>query len=108
MNIKIKTVAVSMLVALSFIFGACADQTIETPDAIDDAVNEGVEGIQEGAEDAGSAIKEGAEGIQEGAKDLEKSAEDAIDSVQDGVKQGTKDAGKAIKDLGDKMPSSEN
>ncbi len=101
MNIKIKTVAVSMLVALSFIFGACADQTIEAPDAIDDAVKEGIEGIEQGAEDAGNAI-------QEGAKDLEKSAEDATNTVQDSVKQGTKDAGKTIKDLGDKMPSSEN
>ena len=65
MNIKIKIITLPLLITLSLIFGACADQTIETPDAVDDAVQEGVEGVEQGAEDAGQAI-------EEGVKDLEK------------------------------------
>lgn len=111
MNITIKTIAVPLLVSISLVFGACADQTIEAPDAVDGAVQEGVEGIEQGAEDAGSAIKDG-------VKDLEKSAEDAGSAIKDGAKdleknvkegvdQGTEDAGNAIKGLGEKMSGSE-
>ena len=112
MNIKIKTIALPLLITLSLIFGACAEQTIEAPDAVDGAVQEGVESVEQGAEDAGDAIKDG-------VKELEKSAEDAgnaikdgaIDlekNVKDGVEQGTEDAGNAIKDLGDKMSGNES
>ena len=47
MNIKIKTIAVPAFVALSLLFGACADQTIESPDAVDGGVQEGIEGVEE-------------------------------------------------------------
>ena len=57
MNIKIKTLAVPMFIALSLIVGACGDPTIESPDAVDGAVQDGVEGIEQGAEDAGNAVE---------------------------------------------------
>ena len=57
MNIKVKTVAIPAFVALSLLFGACADQTIETPDAVDDAAQEGIEGVEQGMEDAGNAVE---------------------------------------------------
>ena len=90
MNIKIKTIAFPLLVSLSLVFGACADQTIEAPDAVDGAVQEGIESVEQGAEDAGNAIKDG-------AMDLEK-------NVKDGVKQGKEEAGNAIKGLEEKVP----
>ena len=113
---KIKTIAVPMFVALSVLFGACADQAVESPDAVDGAVENGVEGIEQGAEDAGSAIKDGANNVKDGAegaagkakdgiKGIQKGAEGAAGKAKDGMKQGTEDAGNAIKDLGDKIPS---
>ena len=113
MNIKVKTIAVPAFVALSLLFGACADQTIESPDAIDGAVQEGVEGIEQGAEDAGNAVEDGLKGIQKGAEDagnaiedgaknLQKGAEDAAGAAKDTVNQGLEDAGNAIEGLGDK------
>lgn len=115
MNIKV--IAFPMLVALSLLFGACAEQTIEAPDAVDGAAQEEVEGIdiEQSAEDAGNAIKEGGkdlqEGLEDGAKTLEKGAGDATEAVQDGVEnleKGAENAGEAIKDLGDKLPGSES
>ncbi len=93
MNIKVKTIAVPAFVALSLLFGACADQTIETPDAVDGAVQEGVEGIEQGAQDAGNAV-------EGGLKDLQKGAEDAAGAAKDNVEQGLEDAGNAVEDLG--------
>ena len=98
MNIKIKTIAVPIFVALSLIFAACADQTIETPDAVDDTVEEGVEGIEQGAEDAGNAVEDGLKG-------LEKDAGDAAGAAQDGIKEGLENTGNAIEDLGEEIPS---
>ena len=98
---NIKTIAVPAFVALSLIFTACAgDQTIETPDAVDGSVQDGIEGVEQGAEDAGNAA-------QDGAKNFQKGAEDAGNTAQDGVKQGAEDAGNGIKDLGDKIPNSQ-
>ncbi|MGB5631282.1 MAG: hypothetical protein WBM86_00710 [Waterburya sp.] len=106
MNIKIKTLAVPTFVALSLVFTACAgNQTIESPDAVDGA---GQDGIEQNLEDAGNTIKDGAEdagnAIEDGAKDLQKEAEDAAGAAQEGVE----DAGNAIKDLGDKIPGTES
>ncbi|MGD1918217.1 MAG: hypothetical protein ACFCAD_04640 [Pleurocapsa sp.] len=111
MNIKVKTIAVPAFVALSLLFGACADQTIETPDAVDGAVQEGVEGIEQGAQDAGNAVEGGLKDLQKGAedaagavegglKDLQKGAEDAAGAAKDNVEQGLEDAGNAVEDLG--------
>ena len=100
MNLKIKTVAVPMFVALSLIFGACADQTIESPDAVDGAAQDGVEGVEQGIEDAGDSV-------DDGLKDLEKGAEDAAGAAQDGVKEGLEGTGNAIEDLGEEIPSSD-
>ena len=101
MNIKIKALAVPMFVALSLVFGACAEQTIEAPDAVDGTVEEGVEGIEQGAEEAGNAV-------EDNLKDLEKGAGDAADAAQDGIKEGLENTGNAVEDLGDEIPSSEN
>ena len=100
MNIKIKTIAVPLFIALSLIIGACSDQTIESPDSVDGAVQDGVEGVEQGADDAGNAI-------EDGLKDLEKGAEDAAGAAQDGLKEGVENTGSAIEDLGEKIPSSE-
>lgn len=120
MNIKVKTIAIPTFVALSLLFGACADQTIESPDAVDGAVQEGVEGIEQGVEDAGNAVEGGLKGLKEGAegagdavegglKGLQKGAEDAGNLIEDGagaakdtVNQGLEDAGNAVEGLGDK------
>ena len=112
MNIKVKTIAVPAFVALSLLLGACGDQTIESPDAIDGAVQEGVEGIEQGAEDAGAAVEGGLKDLQKGAedagtavegglKDLQKGAEDAAGTAKDNVQQGLEDAGNTIEDLGE-------
>jgi dsDNA-specific endonuclease/ATPase MutS2 len=120
MNIKV--LAISMLLGLSLLFGACAKQAVESPDAVDGAVQEGVESVQQGAEDAGGAVEGGVKDMQDGAKnvtdtagdavkegmdDAKQSTEDAVKEGMDGVKQGTEDAGNAIKDMGDKIPSTE-
>ncbi len=83
---NIKTVAVPLFVALSLIFGACAEQT-EAPNTVDDTVQEGVEGAEQGTEDAGDAVEEG--------------AEDAGDAVE----EGAEDAGDAVDDMGDETPA---
>ena len=109
MNIKVKTIAVPAFVALSLLFGACENQ-IESPDAVDGAVQEGVEGIEQGAEDAGNAIEggfndlqQGAEDagnyVEDGAKDLQKGAEDAAGAAKDTVEEGLDDAGSAVDGL---------
>lgn len=72
---NIKTFAVPLFVALSLIFGACAEQT-EAPNTLDDTVQEGVEGAEQGVEAAGDAVDQGAE-----------------------------DAGDAIDDIGDETPA---
>jgi hypothetical protein len=68
MNIKIKTLAVPMFVALSLIVGACGDQTIESPDAVDDAAQDAVEGIEQGAEDAGNAIEDAGDDVEDASE----------------------------------------
>lgn len=119
MNIKVKTIAVPAFVALAFLFGACGDQTIETPDAVDGAVQEGIEGVEQGAEDAGNAVDgsledletgvEDATGtVQDGAKNLQKDLEDAAGAAKDGVNQGLEDAGNAVEDLQEQVPGNEN
>ena len=102
MNIKVKTIAVPAFVALSLLFGACADQSIESPDAVD--------GATEGIEDAGSAIEgglndleTGAEDagnyVEDGAKDLQKGVEDAAGDVKNTVQEGLDDASSAVDGL---------
>lgn len=97
---NIKTLTVPVLVALSLIFGACSEQTIETPDAVNDDLEQGVENVEQGAEDAGNAI-------DEGLKDLDKEAEDAGAAAQDGLKEGLEETGNAIENLGEEIPSTE-
>ena len=108
MNIKI---TVPALIALSLMFGACSQQTIETPDAVNDDIEQGVENVEQGADDAGNAIEEGArdtgDAVEEGLKDLEKGAEDAAGAAQDGLKQGLEDTGNAVENLGEEIPSTE-
>ena len=96
---NIKTSIFSIFVALSLVVGACSNQAIEAPDAVDGAVQEGVEGTEQGIEDAGNAA-------DDGLKDLEKGAEEAGGAAQDGLKQGLEDTGNAVEDLGEEIPSS--
>ncbi len=81
MNIRALTVPV--IIGLSLIFGACAEPNIETPDSSD--IQEGIEGIEQNAEDAADAIKSG-------VKDLQKGTEDASDAIKSGVKDLQKSA----------------
>lgn len=116
---KIKTLAVPTFVAMSLIFTACSTNSqIQTPDAIDDTIRDGIEGVEEGAGNAGDAINGGLENIKEGtedagnaiedgAKDLGKDVEGAADWAKDGVEQGIEDAGNAIDDLGNEVPGNE-
>ncbi|MEL6496534.1 MAG: hypothetical protein AAFQ41_15640, partial [Cyanobacteria bacterium J06623_7] len=77
---NIKTLAVPAFVAMSLIFTACAgDQQIEAPDAIDGAVQDGIEGVEEGVNNAGDAINGGIDS-------LKNSAEDAGSAIEDGAK----------------------
>ena len=116
---KIKSLAVPAFVAMSLLFTACAgDQTIETPDAVDGAVQDGVEGVEQGASDAGDAIDGGlndlensaddaGSAIENGAKDLGKDLEGAAGSAKDGIDRGINDAGNAIEELDTEAPSNE-
>ena len=97
MNFKI---VLPVFVALSLIVGACSDQTIEAPDAVDGAVQEGVEGTEQGLEDTGNAV-------DEGLNNLDRGAEEAGNAAQDGLKQGLENTGNAVENLGEEIPSSE-
>ena len=97
---NIKTLTVPALIALSLIFGACSDQTIETPDAVNDDIEGGIENVEQEGEEAGKAI-------DEGLKDLEKGAEDAGAAAQDGLKEGLEETGNAVENLGEEIPSTE-
>jgi len=116
---NIKSLAVPAFVAMSLVFTACAgNQTIETPDAVDGAVQDGIEGVEQGANDAGDAVKGGIDGLKnsaedagsaigDGAKDLGKDLEDAAGSAKDGLNQGIEDAGNAVEDFGNEAPGTE-
>ena len=83
---NIKTIAVPMFVGLSLVFGACAaDQTIETPDAIDGAVQEGVNGVNSGVEDAGNAVNGGIDNLKQGAEDAGNAVNDGAKNLQKGA-----------------------
>lgn len=119
MNLKLKNLAVPAFVALALAVTACSSSNnIEAPDAVDGAVQDGIEGVEQNAEDAGKAFEDGADSlkqgaedagnaIQDGAKNLQKDAEGAAQEGLDNVKQGVDDAGNAVKDLGDKIPGTE-
>jgi hypothetical protein len=113
MNIKVKTIAIPTFVALSLLFGACAEKAVESPDTVDGAVQEGVEGVEQGTEDAGNAVEGAAQDVQtgaedaagaveDGAKDVQKETEDAAGAAEDGVQQGVEDAGNTVEGLGEK------
>ena len=115
MNFKI---VLPVFVALSLIVGACSNQAIETPDAVDGAVQEGIEGTEQGLEDAGNAVDEGLNNLdrgageagnaaQDGLKNLEKGAGEAGNAAQDGLKEGLENTGNAVENLGEEIPSSE-
>ena len=115
---NIKTLAVPAFVAMSLIFTACAsDQQIETPD-VDGAVQDGIEGVEQGAGEAGDAIDGGLENlengaedatgaIEDGAKDLGKDIKDGAGAAKDGLEQGIDNAGNAVDELGNEVPGNE-
>jgi len=115
---NIKSLAVPAFVAMSLLFTACAGSQIEAPDAVDGAAQDGIEGVEQGANDAGDAVnggldnlKNGAEdatgAIEDGAKDFGKGLEDAAGSAKDNAEQGINDAGNAVDDLGNELPGAE-
>lgn len=116
---NIKSLAVPAFVAMSLVFTACAgNQTIETPDAVDGAVQDGIEGVEQGANDAGDAINGGIDNlknsaddagsaIEDGAKGLGKDIEDAAGTAKDGLDQGIEDAGNAFEELDTETPDIE-
>ena len=115
---NIKTLVVPAFVAMSLIFTACAsDQQIETPD-VDGAVQDGIEGVEQGAGEAGDAIDGGLENlengaedatgaIEDGAKDLGKDIKDGAGAAKDGIQEGIDDAGNAVDELGNEVPGNE-
>jgi hypothetical protein len=117
---NIKTIAIPAFIALSLVFTACAkEQTIEAPGTVDGAAQDGMESVEQGADDAGNAAQDGMESVeqgaddagnavQDGAKNFQKGAEDAGSAAQDGVKQGVEGTGDAMKDMGDKIPDSKS
>ena len=118
---NIKSLAVPAFVAMSLLFTACAgagNQQIEAPDAVDGAVQDGIEGVEQGANDAGDAVKGGIDGlknsaedagsaIEDGAKDFGKGVEDAAGNAKDGLEQGIDDAGNAVENFGTETPDVE-
>ena len=115
---NIKNLAIPTFVALSLVFTGCAGSQIETPDAVDDTMQDGVEGVEQGAGEAGNAIdggidnmEQGAEdatgAIEDGTKDLGKDIEDAAGTAKDNVQQGLDDAGNAVENLGNEAPGNE-
>ena len=99
---NIKNLTVPTLIGLSLLFGACGEQNIEAPDA--SGVQEGIEGIEQSAEDANDAIQSGVKELQKGAEDASKAVQSGMDNVQQGAEDATGGASKAVKDLGDKIP----
>lgn len=115
---NIKNLAIPTFVALSLVFTGCAGDRVESPDAVDGAVQEGVEGVEQGANEAGEAIdggldnmEQGAEdaagAIEDGAKDLGKDIEDAAGSAKDGLQQGLNNAGNTVEELENEVPGKE-
>lgn len=72
---NIRSLIIPFFVALSLVFGACSDQTMETPDAVNDDIDEGIENVEQGAEDAGDAVDEGLNDLEEGAEDAAEEAQ---------------------------------
>jgi len=117
---NIKSLAVPAFIAMSLLFTACdtGNQTIEAPDAVDGATQDGIEGVEEGANDTGDAIDGGLDSlennaedagsaIEDGAKGLGKDLEGAAGSAKDGLEQGLDDTGNAVDDLGNEIPGTE-
>lgn len=115
---NIKTLAVPAFVALSLVFTACAGNQIETPDAVDNGGQEGIEGVEQNVNEAGDAVQDGLEdlknsaedatgAVEDGAKDLGKDLEDAAGTAKDGIEQGIDDAGNAVEELGNEVPGNE-
>ncbi|MGF1542126.1 MAG: hypothetical protein ACFCU5_17060 [Pleurocapsa sp.] len=99
---NIKNLTVPTLIGLSLLFGACAEQQIETPDA--SGIQEGIEGIEQSAEDANDALSDGVKELQKGAEDATGALQNGMDNIQQSAEDATGAANKAVKDLGDKIP----
>ena len=101
MNIRNLTVPVVLGLSLLFV-GCSGTTTIESPEGtqgLDDRIQEGIESVEQGAEDATGAVKDSMDSLQqgteEGLKGLQKGAEDATGAVKDGMdsfQQGAEDA----------------
>ena len=112
---KIKNLTVPMILGLSLLFVGCSNTTqIETPEGTQDLegqIQEGIEGIEQGAEDATGAVEDGMDSLQqgteEGLKGLQKGAEDATGAVKDGMDNLQQSAEDATQDLGDTLSEPE-
>jgi hypothetical protein len=67
---NIRNLTVPAVLTISLLFGACGEQKIEGPDGIDSQMQEGIEGIEQGAEDASGAVKDSIDGVKKALKML--------------------------------------
>jgi hypothetical protein len=95
---NIKNLTVPALIGLSLLFGACAEQKIEAPDA--SGVQEGIEGIEQSAEDANDAIQNGVKELQKDAEDATGAVKNGMDNVKQSAEDATGAATDAVQDLG--------
>ena len=114
---NIKNLTVPAILAMSLLFGACAKQKIEAPEGLDSQMQEGIEGIDQDAENDGDAMRnsidtidsmeqsteDADQAVQDGLKNLQKGAENTTDAVKDDIQQGTENTGNAVENLGDEL-----
>ncbi len=99
---NIKNLTVPTLIGLSLLFGACAEQNIETPDA--SGVQEGIEGIEQNVEDANDTIQDGVKELQKGAEDATGAVQGGMDNIKQSAEDATGAATDAVKDLENQLP----
>jgi hypothetical protein len=99
---NIKNLTVPTLIGLSLLFGACGEQKIEAPDTT--GVQEGIQNIEQSAQDANNAIDSGVKELQKGTEDATGAVKGGMDNMKQGAEDATNAADKAVKDLGNKIP----
>lgn len=112
---NIRNLTVPVVLGLSLLFVGCGDTTtIKAPEGtqgLDGQIQEGIEGVEQGAEDATGAVKDGMDSLQQGAEDglkgLQKGTEDATGAVQDGMDNLQQEAENATDDLGNTLSEPE-
>jgi hypothetical protein len=85
---KFKPSIVPVILGLTLFAGACSNSQVETPSNIDGTVQEGVDGLKQNAEDAGTKVQEGVDGLKQNAEDAGTKVQEGVD----GLKQNAEDA----------------